>query len=160
LALLWQRSLDAGLAAGAAHEGRYRFVRFEELLAAPDRIMKSLCTFFGLDYAPSLTKPTRRTQMEGEGTSGDVSYNADVETLDAAVLSFNAAQYLGTRAMATVAPVWRESYKRLEYRKYSAYMTTARLRRLIGRATLRQFTDMLKPRIGVSAAARDSLFIR
>jgi hypothetical protein len=98
--------------------------------------------------------------MEDEGAAGDVSYVADAEILDAAVLSFDAAQYLGARTMATVAPVWRQSYKRLEYWKYSAYVKPARLRRLIGRATLRQFTGMLKPRIGVSAAMHDSLFIR
>lgn len=51
-ARLWQAALDAGQRAAA--DPRVRLVRFEELVAEPERVARGLCDFVGLPYTPAM----------------------------------------------------------------------------------------------------------
>src|SRR5262249_685356 len=38
---------------------RQHWVRFEELVAAPERVLQGICSFLGLDYDPAMADPYR-----------------------------------------------------------------------------------------------------
>lgn len=54
-ALYWRSRITAGQAAGAQlGPDRYREVRYEDFLADPESIIRSLCPFFDLDFRPEM----------------------------------------------------------------------------------------------------------
>ncbi len=55
--LFWQRRVERGRAAGAALGAeRYREIRYEALVADPESVMREVCPFFELDYAPEMLR--------------------------------------------------------------------------------------------------------
>ena len=54
-ALYWRTRVGAGRAAGARlGQARYREVRYEDLVADPGPVIRSLCPFFDLDFRPEM----------------------------------------------------------------------------------------------------------
>ncbi|MDA0947369.1 MAG: sulfotransferase [Planctomycetota bacterium] len=51
---LWEASVEAGRRAAEAHLGPSLFIRFEDLMATPAKVLTSIAGFAGLDPAPSV----------------------------------------------------------------------------------------------------------
>jgi hypothetical protein len=56
----WLRSTRAGLEVAAIRPEAYRFVRFEDLVAAPDRALSEICTFFSIQATTEMTEQVRK----------------------------------------------------------------------------------------------------
>lgn len=55
--LFWQRRVERGLAGGAAlGPERYREIRYEALVAAPEAVLRELCPFLGLEYSAEMLR--------------------------------------------------------------------------------------------------------
>jgi hypothetical protein len=68
-AIYWRRFVREGRRAGGRlGPARYREVRYEELLADPERTLRELCRFVDLPYAPSMLEYPRRIGELMEGT--------------------------------------------------------------------------------------------
>ena len=53
----WRRSVSRGRAAGARlGPGRYREIRYEELVDDPEEVLRALCPFLGLDFDPAMLR--------------------------------------------------------------------------------------------------------
>ena len=55
--LFWQRRVERGLAGGKAlGAGRYREIRYEALVADPERVLRDVCPFLGLEYSDEMLR--------------------------------------------------------------------------------------------------------
>lgn len=56
-AVYWRRHVGAGRRSGGAlGPARYREVRYERLVSAPEEVLRDLCVFLDLDYAPEMLR--------------------------------------------------------------------------------------------------------
>jgi hypothetical protein len=63
VALVWRRGVERGRRTGLAlGPGRYREVRYEDLLEDPEGVSRSLCKFLVLDYHPAMLRYHERAE--------------------------------------------------------------------------------------------------
>lgn len=70
---LWKSSVAAGLEAEQRHPGKVLTVRYEDLVAEPERIVKQICDFTGLTYSPAMLEIgwiNSATHTKGEKSQG------------------------------------------------------------------------------------------
>jgi hypothetical protein len=61
----WSDDVGRGMATGRDLGMRYTWLRYEDLTAAPETALRSLCTFVGLDFNPSMLELERASENLG-----------------------------------------------------------------------------------------------
>ena len=107
---------------------RYRVVRYEDLVTAPEATLRELCAFMRVDFVPSLLEPTYHglpwpgNNFEGRTFTAPSSVNVDrwrerITPHDAAVIEFHAGDLMRSFGYETAysledqADAAREHYK-------------------------------------------------
>jgi protein-tyrosine sulfotransferase len=77
----WRRSTAAGLKNQECfHPERYYILRYEDLTASPETVIRELVDFLNVSWDPSLTNPTR----DGKGWEGNSMFSNKFEGISAA----------------------------------------------------------------------------
>ena len=72
--------IEAGLEDGRAlGAGRYHGLTYEELLATPEPVLRSLCSFLGEDFDPVLLQPTRIPRPDAQPVQWDDRFDRKLD---------------------------------------------------------------------------------
>ena len=62
----WADGVEAAAAALARHPGQSTLIRYEDLVTRPEEVLRSLCAFLEISYAPSMVELARPSENLGD----------------------------------------------------------------------------------------------